>query len=68
MIIAVYEATPKAEETVVSKECESKIQVDHGFEDLFQGLQWVAQPVSHESPEESQMEMVRSTKLFIKVS
>ncbi|KAL1805559.1 hypothetical protein ACET3Z_028627 [Daucus carota] len=57
MEIQLYEATPKAEETVVSKECESKIQVDHGFEDLFQGLQWVAQPVSHESPEESQMEM-----------
>ncbi|KAL8103795.1 hypothetical protein AgCh_028119 [Apium graveolens] len=47
---------PKKEETIVSKESESKIQVDHGFEDLFQGLQWGPQPISQESPKEVQME------------
>ncbi|KAK1378845.1 putative ADP-ribosylation factor GTPase-activating protein AGD5 [Heracleum sosnowskyi] len=56
MEIQLYEAAPKTEETVISKESESKIQVANGFEDLFQGLQWVPMPVSQESPKELQTE------------
>lgn len=56
MEIQPFETAPITVKTIVSKEFESKIQVDHGFEDLFQGLQWVAQPVSNESPKEVQKE------------
>lgn len=63
MIIAAYEAAPRTEETIVSKESESKIQVDHGFEDLFQGLQWIPQPIFQESSKEVQTEKVRFTWL-----
>lgn len=56
MEIQPYKAAPKTEEIVVSKESESKIQTDNGFEDLFQGLQWVPQLASQESPKEVQTE------------
>lgn len=66
MITAAYEAASKTEETVISKESESKIQVNHGFEDLFQGLQWVPQPISQELPKEVQTEKVRFTNCSAK--
>lgn len=57
-IIAAYEATTKEEVSVAPKGIETKIHSDSGFEDLFQGLQWVTQPISQEPPKEVKNEIM----------
>lgn len=55
MEIQSYEATTKEEVSVAPKGIETMIHSD--FEDLFQGLQWVTQPISQEPPKEVKNEI-----------